>query len=238
MFQALRNFLVENLIKNGQFTSITRTIQKQLSKSGIVFFITITTFFSSAGIVHSSALNESAVVNLNIPAASLNEALNQFSKQTGIKIAFDPEQFQGKTAKALIGEFTLKEAINQLISGNKLTAVPVGSGYTLLEIADSSVSNPVVTTLPSIQITANKTASRYLATSSITATKTNTLLRDVPQSISVITEGIIKDQAIRSLSDAVRYIPGIGVSQGEGNRDALIFRGNRSTGDFFCRWYS
>jgi len=106
----------------------------------------------------------------------------------------------------LIGEFTLKEAINRLISGNKLTAVPVGSGYTLLEIADSSVSNPVVTTLPSIQITATKTASRYLATSSITATKTNTLLRDVPQSISVITEGIIKDQAIRSLSDAVRYI--------------------------------
>lgn len=31
----------------------------------------------------------------------------------------------------------------------------------------------------------------------------------------------------------MRYVPGVGVSQGEGNRDALIFRGNRSSGDFF-----
>ena len=72
-----------------------------------------------------------------------------------------------------------------------------------------------------------------MATSSTTATKTNTLLRDVPQSISVVTESVIKDQSIRSIADAVRYVPGVGVSQGEGNRDALIFRGNRSTGDFF-----
>ncbi len=233
MFQALSNFLVIDSIKNGQFTCAASTIRDRLIKAGIVFFISTIIFLSTAGNVYSSTLNESAVVNLNIPASTLNEALSQFSKQTGIKIAFDPVHFQGKVANALIGEFTVKEAINRLINGNKLTAVPIGPGYTLLEMADSPVSNPVVTTLPSIQITASKTTSGYLATSSVTATKTNTLLRDVPQSISVITEGIIKDQSIRSLGDAVRYIPGVGVSQGEGNRDALVFRGNRSTGDFF-----
>ena len=36
-----------------------------------------------------------------------------------------------------------------------------------------------------------------------------------------------------SMIEAVRYVPGIGVSTGEGNRDALVFRGNRSTGDFY-----
>ena len=233
MFQALSGFLVVNLIKRGWFYHLVSMTGKRLVKLEIVLLISILIFLSGASAVYSSELNESAVVNLNIPAGSLNEALSQFSKQSGIKIAFDPEQFKGKTAQALSGEFTVKDAISRLISGNKLTAIPIGSGYTLLEMADSPASNPVVTTLPSIQITATKTASRYLATSSVTATKTNTLLRDVPQSISVITEGIIKDQSIRSLGDAVRYIPGIGVSQGEGNRDALIFRGNRSTGDFF-----
>ena len=93
------------------------------------------------------------------------------------------------------------------------------------------------TTLPLIVVSANKTKDKkdegYIAEKSTTATKTNTLLRDVPQSISVVTKDIIKDQAIQSMADSVRYVPGMGISQGEGNRDALVFRGNRSTADFF-----
>jgi catecholate siderophore receptor len=36
-----------------------------------------------------------------------------------------------------------------------------------------------------------------------------------------------------SMADVVRYVPGIGMASGEGNRDAPIFRGNSSTSDFF-----
>jgi catecholate siderophore receptor len=36
-----------------------------------------------------------------------------------------------------------------------------------------------------------------------------------------------------SLSDTFRYMPGIGVAQGEGNRDTPVLRGNSSTADFF-----
>ncbi|MDP1680132.1 MAG: TonB-dependent receptor plug domain-containing protein, partial [Candidatus Nitrotoga sp.] len=87
-------------------------------------------------------------------------------------------------------------------------------------------------TLPLIMVTANKT-NGYVIAKTTTATKTNTLLRDVPQSVSVVTQDIIKDQAVQSMAETVRYVPGMGISQGEGNRDALVFRGNRSTGDFF-----
>ncbi len=74
----------------------------------------------------------------------------------------------------------------------------------------------------------------YNATSSRTATKTDTELKDTPQSISVVTQDVIKDQSIQSISDAVRYIPGVTASQGEGNRDALNFRGAGVTsGDFY-----
>ena len=38
---------------------------------------------------------------------------------------------------------------------------------------------------------------------------------------------------MQNMNDVVRYVPGVGISQGEGNRDAVIFRGNNSTGDFF-----
>lgn len=73
----------------------------------------------------------------------------------------------------------------------------------------------------------------YIGKRSSTATKTDTLIRDIPQSISVVTEDQIEDQAVRSIEDAVRYTPGITMAQGEGNRDAVVFRGNQSTADFF-----
>lgn len=66
-----------------------------------------------------------------------------------------------------------------------------------------------------------------------TATKTNTPLRDIPQAITVLTEEQIDDQAMQNMADVVRYVPGVQMAQGEGHRDAPIFRGNTSTADFY-----
>ena len=73
----------------------------------------------------------------------------------------------------------------------------------------------------------------YQADASRSATKTDTLLVNVPQSITVVTDELIRDQAMTGMSDVVRYVPGVGMAQGEGHRDAPIFRGNVSTSDFF-----
>ncbi len=73
----------------------------------------------------------------------------------------------------------------------------------------------------------------YQTDRSTSATKTDTALQDVPQAITVVTERQMRDQAVQGMADAVRYVPGIGITQGEGNRDGLVFRGNSSTADFF-----
>ncbi len=73
----------------------------------------------------------------------------------------------------------------------------------------------------------------YKADSSVTATKTDTPLLDVPQSISVITRERLDDQAQRSMADVLRYVPGTTVGQGEGNRDQITLRGQNTTADFF-----
>jgi catecholate siderophore receptor len=65
------------------------------------------------------------------------------------------------------------------------------------------------------------------------ATRTDTLLRDVPQSVSVVTRDLVADQKMQGIADVVRYMPGVGIAQGEGNRDTPIFRGNSSTSDFY-----
>jgi catecholate siderophore receptor len=73
----------------------------------------------------------------------------------------------------------------------------------------------------------------YVASNSITATKTDTPLIDIPQTINVVTREQLEDQAHHSLADVLRYIPGTTVGQGEGNRDQITLRGQNSTADFF-----
>lgn len=73
----------------------------------------------------------------------------------------------------------------------------------------------------------------YLTDSLGSATKTLTVLRDIPQSITVITSDQIKDQSLQSLADVVTYVPGIVSHQGENNRDQLVIRGNSTSADFF-----
>ncbi|MCB2015542.1 MAG: TonB-dependent siderophore receptor [Sphingobium sp.] len=73
----------------------------------------------------------------------------------------------------------------------------------------------------------------YITLNSVTATKTDTPLIDVPQSISVITREQIEDQAQHSIADVLRYMPGATVGQGEGNRDQITLRGQNTTADFF-----
>jgi catecholate siderophore receptor len=89
----------------------------------------------------------------------------------------------------------------------------------------------ITVTAPVISDT--KPVKGYNAKRSSTATKTDTELRDVPQAIAVVTQEQIEDQSVQSISDAIRYVPGVTAIQGEGNRDAIVFRGNASTGDFF-----
>jgi len=73
----------------------------------------------------------------------------------------------------------------------------------------------------------------YGVNSISTATKTLTPLRDIPQSISVVTKEQIRDQSMLSVADVVAYVPGITAHQGENNRDQLVIRGNNTSADFF-----
>lgn len=73
----------------------------------------------------------------------------------------------------------------------------------------------------------------YTSEHTATATKTDTPLVDIPQSISLITRDLIDDQMMRSMADVVQYVPGVQMGQGEGHRDAPTLRGNASTADFY-----
>ena len=67
----------------------------------------------------------------------------------------------------------------------------------------------------------------------VNALKTPVEVLNVPQTLSIITDEDIRKQGFRQIGDIIRYTPGVNTSQGEGHRDSVVFRGVRSTADFF-----
>ena len=67
----------------------------------------------------------------------------------------------------------------------------------------------------------------------VNALKTPVEVIDVPQTVSIVTDEDIRKQGFRQIGDIIRYTPGVNTSQGEGHRDAVVFRGVRSTADFY-----
>lgn len=67
----------------------------------------------------------------------------------------------------------------------------------------------------------------------VSALKTPVAVLNVPQTVSIITDEDIRKQGFRQIGDIIRYTPGVNTSQGEGHRDSVVFRGIRSTADFF-----
>jgi len=105
---------------------------------------------------------------------------------------------------------------------------------TISQAADSTKT----LVLPQVNVSAKSIKNEgevdgYKTGTTRSSTRTDTPLIDVPQSISVVTEDQIRDQNISSIGEAVRYVPGFNIQQGEGNRDQITIRGNSTSADFF-----
>jgi catecholate siderophore receptor len=78
-----------------------------------------------------------------------------------------------------------------------------------------------------------KVSAQYLYSDTINALKTPTPILDVPQSLSIVSAEDISARGFNSIGEVINYLPGVSTSQGEGHRDAVVFRGVRSTADFY-----
>ena len=122
------------------------------------------------------------------------------------------------------GEYTVRVTVSGFSDASQTIRLSQGSNpfiEVVLQVAGAASSVTVVD------------VGGYQTDTIGSATKTLTPLRDIPQSITVVTNEQIKDQMLMSISDVVRYMPGITAHQGENNRDDVVIRGNRSSADFF-----
>jgi catecholate siderophore receptor len=87
------------------------------------------------------------------------------------------------------------------------------------------------TTLPAVTVTgAAEPAYNPVNTS---AAKLDAPLRDIPQTVNVVPQALLRDQGVSSLNDVLKSVPGIGLSSGDGQRDQVTIRGFTAIADQF-----
>lgn len=118
-------------------------------------------------------------------------------------------------------------------SGTLVAQDPVASQATVSDHDTVDLRSVKPRELEAVRVEAARSRRSYGASTTRSATRIETPLRDTPQSATVLTRALIADQAMQSMADVVRYIPGVTMGQGEGHRDAPTIRGNSSTADFF-----
>lgn len=133
--------------------------------------------------------------------------------------------------------FCISSPVRIFIRGGFFMSTAIAIIASVSANAKESTSNKV-TQLPQVTVTAESIKNEsnvdgYKTSTTRSSTRTDTPLLDVPQSISVVTQDQIRDQNISSMEEAVRYVPGVNIQQGEGNRDQITIRGNVTTADFF-----
>ncbi|MFC4420543.1 TonB-dependent siderophore receptor [Cupriavidus pampae] len=185
----------------------------------------------TAGGVISIAAAQPAVPSraYDIPAGSLQSALNRFGRESGILLAFTPEQTANRQSPGLRGPYTVNAGLAALLEGTDLAASAQSDGsYVLVRRAAraATTDNTGADAQKLPPVTVSAAAESYRPEISPSTLRSELPLLDTPQTVNVVPAQAIRDQRPRNLDDATNNISGI--TQGNtlaGTQDTLMKRG-------------
>lgn len=169
-----------------------------------------------------------------IAGGPLEAALNEFARQAGVLLSFDPQIVAGRSAAGLSGSYTPETGFAALLAGTGIGARFVDAKTVMLEVARTD--GALVLGAVRVQASTERETASTEGTGSYTARattigKTRQSLREIPQSVSVITRERLDDQNISSLPDALKYVTGVTVERFDGAGYFNTFRARGYTAD-------
>ena len=191
--------------------SISLLLTTQLVVTGMVA-ATLTATMLSTQAAHAQTASESQQrTRFDIPAGTLSSALNRFAQQTNLYLTGSGELTRNKTSEGLKGDYTVSEGLQQLLSGSGIQFHFNGENTVTLTSAtkDAVTLAPVMVSDNAVTESAYGPVEGFTATRSATASKTDTPIIEIPQSISVVTADQVRVTGATTLKDALSYTPGV-----------------------------
>ena len=140
---------------------------------------------------------------IDISAQSLGGALTSLATQSGIQILFNADEVKGTKSVALHGQIAPEEALRKLLEGSGFVFGNTGKGTYVIKRSATGL-----TVLPEVLVTADAERG-YKANKTTIAGKTPQTLREIPNSVSVLTRDQMNDQNMVTTWDALSQIAGV-----------------------------
>ena len=134
-----------------------------------------------------------------IDPGPVGDLLERFEQVSGIKVTLAMEALAVIQSGGVSGRLSVEEALDQLVAGTSLSVRLTSPGVALIDIAEQAESVEVTAAAPGVQ-----------------SPKYQVPLRDIAQTIAVIPRAVMDEQGARTLSEALRNVPGITLQAGEG----------------------
>ena len=156
---------------------------------------------------------------------ALDEALQELARQTGVQVVFFSQITAGRSSPALSGEYTLAAAMARLLEGTDLSFREVNDNTIEVRQAPArsarsppslSPSPASVEPMPEVLVVGKA--------EQLVATRIPTQLREIPQSISVISHEQIRQQNSFELGNVMEHTPGIAVRRTNSVSEAVYSR--------------
>jgi outer-membrane receptor for ferric coprogen and ferric-rhodotorulic acid len=158
---------------------------------------------------------------IDISAQSLGSALTTLASQSGIQILFSADELKGAQASALRGQLNPEEALRKLLESSGFTFSSTSKGTYVVQKRPAAAGDKV---LPEVRVTADAERS-YKPEKATVAGKVPLALREIPNSVSVLTRQQMDDQDMVTMGDAMQQMTGINVIANDTTNNQYYVRG-------------
>ena len=183
----------------------------------------------SGNLLIAPAISAEMLYHFDIPAQSLNDALLMYANQAHIQLLFSADMVRGFSSKTMQGDLEPKQALELLLKNSGLGYRFIDPATATLLEQQSQINTPSsateVTLMDSLTVTAKRPSKAftnlaspvdaigpeagYRVTNIASATRTDTPIKEIPQSIQTINRQLIDDQQTLFLSDALNNVSGV-----------------------------
>jgi outer-membrane receptor for ferric coprogen and ferric-rhodotorulic acid len=186
--------------------------------------------------------------DFNIPAQDLPAALAAFGEQAGVQFTVDRGSLAGKRSAAVSGRLTPQEALARLLAGTGLSFNFLNANTVSIEVASDGATGERVLGAVRVEgetgspyfggagraagvngingsrdITATEGTGSFTSGALTVGSKVPQALKDVAQSISVLTSERLEQQNVTDFTSAMRQLPGVTLVQGGSSLESTFY---------------
>ncbi|WP_175597175.1 TonB-dependent receptor domain-containing protein [Peristeroidobacter soli] len=189
--------------KQSNNNSIARCLRKTLVAAAL------------GALLSQNAVAEEPRQRVDIPAQPVVDALNAFSRESGLRLLFPYDAVENKQIRAIQGELTRQEVLDRLLIEAGLIIASRDGNVVTLRVADLRPTAIVVEEVI------------------VTATHREQSLSEVPIATTALTQDDLTRAGATRVQDVVRYSPGFSMTSAGANRERIAVRGiSTSQGQF------